>query len=129
MMRLLILLTAMLFMLSCEQVDKASTASDGILLTDAMSGDSKAGFARALEPREFSFPDDHSAHEDYATEWWYFTGNLKDDAGRAFGYQLTIFRVGLEPGKPENDSSWRTHQVYMGHMAISDIQSSLHKSG
>ncbi|NNJ92728.1 MAG: carotenoid 1,2-hydratase [Gammaproteobacteria bacterium] len=129
MMRLLILLTAMLFMLSCEQVDKASTASDGMLLTDTMSGDPKTGFARALKPREFSFPEDHAAHEDYATEWWYFTGNLKDRAGRLFGYQLTIFRVGLEPGKPENDSNWRSHQVYMGHMAISDIQSSLHKSG
>jgi predicted secreted hydrolase len=129
MLRLLILLTVMLFILSCEQVDKASTASDGILLTDAMSGDPKAGFARALKPREFSFPEDHAAHEDYATEWWYFTGNLKDGAGRLFGYQLTIFRVGLEPGKPANDSSWRTHQVYMGHMAISDIQSRVHKSG
>lgn len=129
MMRLLILLTAIFFMLSCEQTDKASTASDGILLTDAMSGDPKNGFARALQPREFSFPADHAAHEDYATEWWYFTGNLKDRAGRLFGYQLTIFRVGLEPGKPANDSNWRAHQVYMGHMAISDIQSRVHKSG
>ena len=129
MMRLLLLLMLMLFISSCEQIDKASNSGDGMLVTDAMSGAPKSGFVRALKPRVFSFPVDHAAHEDYATEWWYFTGNLKDRSGRLFGYQLTIFRVGLEPGRPENDSSWRTHQVYMGHMAISDIQSRVHKSG
>src|SRR4051794_26590854 len=45
----------------------------------AASGSSTAGFTRALQPQPFDFPRDHGAHPDYATEWWYFTGNLDTD--------------------------------------------------
>ena len=30
------------------------------------------------------------------SEWWYFTGNLEDERGGEYGYQVTFFRVGLE---------------------------------
>jgi len=84
------------------------------------------GFERALQPRDFEFPRDHGAHPRFATEWWYFTGNLQNPAGRPFGYQLTLFRVGLRPGPPADDSDWRAHQLYMGHLAISDIADARH---
>lgn len=87
-----------------------------------------AGFARAFEPRTFQFPEDHGAHCDYATEWWYLTGNLQTESGRRFGYQLTLFRVGLRPGQPLQDSPWRTQQLYMGHMAITDVTGARHYS-
>jgi len=86
------------------------------------------GFARALEPRALLFPQDHGAHPDYATEWWYLTGNLLGAGGRRFGYQFTLFRIGLRPGEPLQDSAWRTRQIYMGHMAISDIAGARHYS-
>src|SRR5206468_204113 len=41
----------------------------------------------------YEFPRDHAAHEDYAIEWWYYTGNLRAGDGRQFGYQLTFFRI------------------------------------
>lgn len=78
------------------------------------------GYALADRPRAFAFPADHGSHPDYRSEWWYFTGNLADDAGRRFGYELALFRVALAPGTPERASAWATRQVYMVHLALTD---------
>jgi predicted secreted hydrolase len=40
-----------------------------------------------------SFPRDHGSHPQVPVEWWYWTGHLSDRAGRAYGFQLTFFRV------------------------------------
>jgi predicted secreted hydrolase len=99
-----------------------------IRVDQVLGGEPDAGFARAFAPRTFRFPEDHGAHHDYATEWWYLTGNLQTEGGRRFGYQFTLFRIGLRPGEPAQDSAWRTRQVYMGHLAISDITGARHYS-
>jgi len=78
------------------------------------------GFARALVPRPFAFPDDHGPHPAFRIEWWYFTGNLEDAAGRRFGYQLTFFRNALRPDAPDSPSAWAAREVWMGHLAVSD---------
>jgi predicted secreted hydrolase len=82
-----------------------------------------AGFARATQPGAIRFPDDLGAHDDYQTEWWYYTGNLETADGRPFGFQFTIFRRALTPPDPlrESDSQWRSEQVYLAHFALSDI--------
>lgn len=80
------------------------------------------GFAKVLEPRLFRFPEDHGAHNDYRSEWWYFTGNLEDTNGRRFGYQLTFFRFALASDKIESKSAWRDRQLYMAHFTVSDIE-------
>jgi len=67
-------------------------------------------------------------HPGFATEWWYLTGNVQTVHGRRFGYQFTLFRVGLRPGEAAQDSAWRSKQIYMGHMAISDIDGDRHYS-
>ena len=67
----------------------------------------------------FAFPRDHAAHPEYRIEWWYYTGNVETDAGRRFGYQVTFFRVGLDPA-PRNPSRWAVRDVFMTHVAISD---------
>ena len=91
------------------------------------SGDAGAaaqrGFAVARAPYAFVFPRDHGAHDDYQTEWWYFTGHLRTRAGRSFGYELTFFRFGLRPGDPPpraDQSRWRGTQTYAAHFAITD---------
>ncbi|MFL6216348.1 MAG: lipocalin-like domain-containing protein [Blastocatellia bacterium] len=68
----------------------------------------------------YEFPRDHAAHEDYAVEWWYYTGNLRAGDGRQFGYQLTFFRVGITR-QPATTSRWAVRDLYMTHFAISDI--------
>ncbi len=91
-------------------------------LAETLAGDS-AGWARATERREFSFPADHGPHPAYKTEWWYFTGNLQTEDGRRFGYQLTLFRIGLKPGRVAGaPSAWRANHLYMAHFALTDVQ-------
>lgn len=118
----------LLMIVGCTPSEPDSQVDNPVALRSRMAATPDPGFARAVEPREFVFPRDHGPHPDYATEWWYFTGNLSSTDARRFGYQLTLFRVGLAPGTPANDSAWRTHQVYMGHLAISDITAQRHHS-
>ena len=89
-------------------------------LSELLSGDGDAGFEKALEPREFVFPDDHGPHPGFRNEWWYITGNLDGDGGRRFGFELTIFRFALTPSVPKAQSNWRSNQVYIAHFAVTD---------
>jgi predicted secreted hydrolase len=67
----------------------------------------------------YAFPRDHASHPDYKIEWWYYTGNVKAKDGRRFGYQVTFFRVGVDPA-PANPSKWAIRDLFMTHLAISD---------
>lgn len=80
-------------------------------------------FERANNPVPLSFPEDHGAHPEYLTEWWYYTGNLDTTDGRHFGYQLTFFRRALIPEKKRLDrsSKWATDQLYLAHFALTDV--------
>ena len=75
----------------------------------------------------WSFPRDHWAHAGYKTEWWYFTGHLRSEDGRRFGYQFTFFRVGVLPTAPDTDSAWAARDLIMGHAAISDLDGNDHR--
>jgi predicted secreted hydrolase len=84
------------------------------------------GFARVLAPRGFTFPADDGPHEDYQTEWWYYTGNLSTAGGQHIGYQLTIFRRGLTPGLASRSSELGSNQVYFAHLAFTDVAAGSH---
>lgn len=83
----------------------------------------RASFQPALPGFKLAFPRDHAAHPAFKTEWWYYTGNLKAQDGRAFGYQLTFFRVGVPASKPQGPktSAWRAADVHLAHFAITDV--------
>ncbi|MCO4812232.1 MAG: carotenoid 1,2-hydratase [Gammaproteobacteria bacterium] len=91
-------------------------------LADLLGAAADAGFARALEPREFVFPADHGPHPEFRNEWWYVTGNLDDEDGKRFGFELTIFRFALAPSVAESTSRWRTENVYISHLAITHVE-------
>jgi predicted secreted hydrolase len=91
-----------------------------VAVRDALGDGSTEGFALALSPRAFVFPADHGPHRDFRTEWWYYTGNLRDRTGRHFGFQLTFFRFALAPGMPVRASAWASRQAYMAHFALTD---------
>lgn len=76
---------------------------------------------QAASQRQWSFPRDHGSHGEYRTEWWYFTGNLRGNDGKRYGYQLTFFRYGLatKPKQPENP--WSVRDIYLAHFAVTDI--------
>src|ERR1700730_14077777 len=76
-------------------------------------------YKQALPGYGYEFPRDHFNHPDYQTEWWYYTGNLKSADGRRFGFELTFFRQGV--ARDEDKATWRIHDVYMAHLALSDM--------
>jgi predicted secreted hydrolase len=74
----------------------------------------------AVPGRLITLPADHASHPDYKLEWWYYTGNVDAADGRRFGYQLTFFRVGVDPA-PANPSRWTVRDLYMAHLAVTDV--------
>jgi len=124
-----------LFLAGCSTPDRPE--SEGLSLSDALSGDIE-GYARAYDAaREWRFPADHGPHPDYKLEWWYVTGNLVDSTGGEWGYQVTIFRNALAPprdapGLRDTDgestgtastataSDWATRQLYISHVGLTD---------
>jgi len=76
--------------------------------------------ARADYP--YAFPRDHFAHNNFQTEWWYYTGNLRADNGHRFGYELTFFRQAVHLEHTESISrTWLPDQMYLAHFALSDL--------
>ena len=51
-----------------------------------------AGPARPPDPIPISFPRDDGPH-DRLTEWWYYTGHLRDGEGARWGFEFVIFRA------------------------------------
>lgn len=120
---MLALTLALILGSACDGSDRgAAPAQARLSLVETLAGGDTAGYARALEPRPFDFPLDHGPHPDFRTEWWYVTGNVASPEGRAFGFQLTIFRNALAPALPESPSDWSTRQAYMGHFALTDVR-------
>ena len=86
------------------------------------------GWSVATPDYEWAFPRDHWSHPGYKLEWWYFTGHLESTAlpARSFGYQVTIFRIGLHPEALGYDSAWTAAHLLMGHVAVTDKQAQSH---
>jgi len=76
-------------------------------------------FQQALPGYHYSFPRDHYSHDQYKTEWWYFTGHLHADSGRLFGYELTFFRTGLNQDD-DDPGPWNLRNIYLAHFAVTD---------
>jgi predicted secreted hydrolase len=117
--RILALLVLALLILACRDDRREPSAS--LSVAEALRSSDNRGYTRALEPRAFSFPQDHGPHPEFRTEWWYYTGNLATAEGRRFGFQLTFFRSALAPEMPERGSTWATRQAWLAHFALSDI--------
>lgn len=86
----------------------------------AARAESSEQWKKAVGQWQWSFPRDHGAHPEFRTEWWYFTGNLKDKTGKQYGYQLTFFRQGLALTASKPDNQWSIRDVYLAHFAIVD---------
>src|SRR2546422_6934786 len=78
-------------------------------------------YRTALPGYRYAFPRDHFEHPDFRTEWWYYTGNLRDTAGKHFGFELVFFRLGKHRGPAENRSAWRIDDLYLAHAALTDV--------
>lgn len=79
-----------------------------------------AAYQKALPGYKFDFPRDHASHDQFRTEWWYFSGHLKGKDSKTYGYELTFFRMGgdYEPENP--NSAWKQNNYNMAHFALTD---------
>lgn len=106
--------------MACDDGPRLPRAT--LSLEETLGGADTAGYARAVEPRPFLFPDDHGPHPAFRNEWWYVTGNLAAADGRALGFHFTLFRTSLSPSPREGSSAWATNQAYMAHFALTDAE-------
>lgn len=90
---------------------------------DLVAPPQRDAWTRIVAPFATSFPRDHGNHADCRTEWWYLTGIASTEDGSArFGWQLTVFRLGLDPTPRTVDEPRLTPKhVFAGHLAIVDL--------
>src|SRR6185369_705134 len=79
---------------------------------------------QALPGHHYQFPRDHFDHPEFRTEWWYYTGNVKARDGHRFGFEVVFFRQGQRRGPAANPSRWRIDDLYLAHLALTDIDQS-----
>lgn len=79
-----------------------------------------AQYRDALPGYRYEFPRDYFNHPEFQTEWWYYTGNLTATDGHRFGIELTFFRQAIDRDASKK-STWDVQDVYIAHLALSDI--------
>lgn len=103
------LLIGLLALTGCDKPDPTPRSYAGL-------GQDAAAFAQVKRGVPLVFPRDHGAHDGYRIEWWYVTANLRDDQGRDWGTQWTLFRSALRPG--EAGAGWSSANLWMAHAAL-----------
>jgi predicted secreted hydrolase len=92
------------------------------VVVPGFANDTAQEFRFAAESYRYAFPRDHGAHEEFRTEWWYYTGQVTAKNGRQFGYELTFFRRGMASNQTKTlPSKWAVTHLYLAHFAISDL--------
>ena len=114
------LLAALLAPLAAGEGASGEGSRSRVAVGDLLAAPAE-GFALVEGARPFDFPADHGPHPEYRSEWWYFTGNVADPEGGAYGFQLTFFRFRLAAESVERRSAWAAEQVYMAHFAVTDV--------
>jgi predicted secreted hydrolase len=97
-----------------------SRSALALVLALHLFGASEGAYRLALAGYQYQFPRDHFNHPEFQTEWWYYTGNLHTTEGRRFGFELTFFRQGVDR-ESQPESVWDVRDVWMAHLALSDI--------
>ena len=97
-------------------------SSSLLVVVPGFAADTSQEFRLATVGYQYAFPRDHGAHEEFRTEWWYYTGQVTAIDGRPFGYQLTFFRRGMPHDQVRTlPSQWAVTQLYLAHFAVSDL--------
>jgi predicted secreted hydrolase len=117
-------LLCLLLITACTQ---DSVQTPAMNLQQVLGGEADESYLRAVEPRVFTFPDDHGPHPGFRNEWWYLTGNLAAEDGRRFGYQLTFFNLQLPRSAiTDSASNWHSERIWMAHFAVTDAAGRQH---
>src|SRR5580658_10656351 len=79
------------------------------------------GYRQGTPGYRYQFPRDHFDHPEFKTEWRYYTGNVHSKDGRHYGFELVFFRQGEHSEPVSNPSAWRVDNLYLAHLALTDI--------
>ena len=94
-----------------------------LAVVPGLAAETAEEFQVATAGYRYAFPRDHGTHEEFRTEWWYYTGQLTAKNGRPFGYQLTFFRRGMPRDHTKTlPSQWAATHLYLAHFAVSDLR-------
>jgi predicted secreted hydrolase len=85
-----------------------------------LAGPLTGQYQQAAPGYGYEFPRDYFNHDDFQTEWWYYTGNLTASDGHRFGFELTFFRQAVDRTVTKPDT-WDVRDVYLAHLALSDL--------
>ena len=118
---ILLLLIGLVLLFGISLYEPASGAALSAYTRLEAPAQDASQFARAIAPRDWSFPRDYGSHPDFQTEWWYYTGVVATNEGQRFGYQFTVFRRAISPRAQESNSEFRANDIYMAHFTVSDI--------
>ena len=82
----------------------------------------------ALPGYKYNFPSEHRSHPNFKIEWWYFSGNVKDESGNKYSFMLTFFRRGLRLEKTSevNRSRWALNNLYFSHFSVYSAKKNKH---
>lgn len=92
-----------------------------LILIPAQAATPERKFKAALPGYRYHFPADHFSHDEFKTEWWYYTGHLESADKKPFGYELTFFRSGVPISDGVNGGAFELRNVYMAHFALTDV--------
>jgi predicted secreted hydrolase len=102
------------------RIERRILASLCFLFVALSSAQTTEKYRLAIPGYRYSFPHDYFNHPEFQTEWWYYTGNLQSADGHRFGFELTFFRQGIDRNA-SRDLSWDVHDLYLAHLALSDL--------
>ena len=119
---LLAVIALLMIWLISHLLSPSATASVSSPLISFLSQDENRSFAKVQPGYQLKFLDDHGGHPEFRQEWWYFTGNLQNQSGRDFGFQLTFFRFAGSKFDQLGENPWNSGQTWMAHFALTDIQ-------
>jgi predicted secreted hydrolase len=78
-------------------------------------------YADVVRDHKLAFPQDHGAHPNFRTEWWYVTGHVETSSGTPLGFQVTFFRSRTGVGE-YSKSKFAPQQILFAHAAIADAR-------
>jgi predicted secreted hydrolase len=130
MWRVLTLFLLVISVVAVAQDDSVPPPSPPVFTTITSPGATPDTTSWALPDStyEWSFPRDHWPHPEYRNEWWYVVGQLsaKGETRPRYGFQLTLFRIGILPFAPGLNSDFATRGMVMGHLAVTDLAEKRH---
>jgi predicted secreted hydrolase len=94
------------------------TVPEPVSVLAMLGGADGTGFQTPSPDWSPSLPADHAAHPGFRAELWTISGDLRDEAGRRYGFQLSMVRLALSPSPAERSSAWATNQIYRAHFTV-----------